>query len=101
MEDSAHFEDRRPIEDDYELLFGPIGRHGAVESGELARIWRVYIAEDGYEGVSSAMTLDGAREFAVTMREDGIAVLRIESVEGQVVEGDEMFGRGPGIGLRA
>ena len=47
---------------------------------------------DGHEGVSSAMTLGRAREFAAALCEDGATVLRIESVHGEVVMGDGMFG---------
>ena len=93
MEDSAHFADRSAVEDDYEVLFGPAERQGLTAVVEPTRTWRVYIAEDGYEGISSAMTLEGAREFAATLRDEGIAVLRIESAAGDTIQGSEMCGR--------
>ena len=39
------------------------------------------------------MTLEGAKEFAAALRDDGIAVLRLENDDGERITGEQMFTR--------
>ena len=86
MDDHSHSDERPAVEDDLEVLFGPADEVEAAEGSVDARIWRLYTVARGYEGVSTAMTLEDAREFAVALREEGFTVLRLESACGEVLD---------------
>ncbi len=85
MDDHRHFDDRSAIGDDHEAIFNLADEPEAGEAGEV-RIWRLYMVGRGYDGVSSAMTLEDAREFAMALREEGIRVLRLESAGGEILD---------------
>lgn len=90
MDDDGHIDERPMIEDDRDVLFASVGC--ATDDDGPARVWRLLTTMDGHEGVSTAMTLESAREFATALREDGVTVIRIEGVHGEVVTGEGMFG---------
>ncbi len=91
MDKHRHFDNRAAVED-VEGLFGLADECDVGEGDEVARIWRLHTVGRGYQGVSTAMTLEGAREFAAALREEGVRVLRCESEQGEIVQEDGLFG---------
>ena len=88
MNDSGYSDERPAIEDDFDVLFRPSIGDAADEDGG-PRNWRLYTAEDGCEGVSSAMTFEGVKVFAASLRLAGVTVLRFVSQQGEIVDAGE------------